>query len=111
MSSRPPELIFADILEAGEKAISYATGMTLDDFRSNDLVFDAVARNLMIIGEAAARLSEADRARHRIIPWKQIVGFRNVVVHEYFGVDREAVWDILRNNVPELIEMIRRHAR
>ncbi|MGB2768363.1 MAG: DUF86 domain-containing protein, partial [Candidatus Zixiibacteriota bacterium] len=62
---------------------------------------DAVIRNLEIIGEAARNLPEAVRNGHPDIPWKRMIGLRNIAVHEYFGVDLSIIWEVITKNLPE----------
>ena len=72
----------------------------------NGLTFDAVMRNLEIIGEASKHVPEEIRLRHAEVPWRAIIAFRNIAIHEYFGVDEDIVWDIIENNIPKLLEKI-----
>ncbi len=74
-----------------------------DDFFENDKTFDAVLMNFVIIGEAVSRLSQELKDMESDIPWNGIKGFRNIVTHDYFGVDAEEVWQIVKNKLPELI--------
>ena len=103
MPQREPALIIADIREAGERVISYARQMSFADLQNDRKTIDAVLHNLMIIGEAANRLPDTDRARYPAIDWRRIIAFRNIVVHEYFGVDLMAVWGIVTMHLPELL--------
>ena len=82
---RDPRLLLEDILESCEKIQRYTMGVTFDDFQSSDMVFDAVARNLEIIGEAVKLLPVELRATHGVIDWRKIAGLRDVVIHQYFG--------------------------
>ena len=77
-------------------------------FRSltDDLVIDAVARNLEIIGEAARQLPEEFKQIHTQIPWNQIAGLRNRIVHDYFGLDLEIIWEIIQHDLPELEKQV-----
>lgn len=81
--------------------------MDRDAFLSDDLVIDAVARNLEIIGEAARQLPEDFRRAHAQIPWTQIGGLRNRIVHDYFGLDLEIIWEIIQHDLPELEKQVR----
>lgn len=72
-----------------------------DAFFSNEKTFDAVLMNFVIIGEAVSRLSEGLKEEENQIPWNKIKGLRNIVAHDYFGVDAEEVWQIIKNNLPE----------
>jgi len=95
MSKRGHTLLLEDIKEAGEKILRYVQGMNYDDFANDDKTIDAVTRNFEIIGEAANRLDAAFRTNNPHIEWDRIRGFRNRIVHEYFGVDYEIVWAII----------------
>lgn len=103
MSDRSAELLVEDILASALKIQRYTIGMTLDQFTTDDKTADAVARNFEIIGEAASRLPEEFRATHSEIDWTRIRGFRNRIVHDYFGIDYSIVWNIVQNFLPELI--------
>ncbi len=73
-----------------------------DAFYSDDKTFDAVLMNFVVIGEAVVRLSNNLKERESHIPWVRIKGFRNIAAHEYFGVDAEEVWQIIKNHLPQL---------
>ena len=81
--------------------------MTYKDFVHDDLHFDAVLRNLEIIGEAVKNVSEETRQKYPHIKWRKIAGFRDIVAHGYFGVNDETVWDIVENEVPTLLTTVR----
>ncbi len=107
MSKRDPKLFIQDMIEAIEKIERYTSSMeTLEDFVENELVVDAVLRNLEIIGEAAKYIPEDLRSKYREIPWKRVVGLRNVVIHSYFAVDLEVIWVIVKKQLPELKEVL-----
>lgn len=100
MSKRSRELLVEDIWESIEKIERYIEGITQDNFQSDEKTIDAVVRNLEIIGEAAGRLPEDFTNRHSEIEWVKIIGLRNRIVHEYFGVDLQIIWHILKNDLP-----------
>ncbi len=75
--------------------------MTYEDFENDERTVDAVIRNLEIIGEAARNIPDEFRNKYSDIPWRRIVGLRNVVIHEYFGVDLENIWEIIVNDFTE----------
>ncbi len=80
--------------------------MTFDSFLKDEKTVDAVVRNFEIIGEAANRIDPDFRTKNPEIEWKRIRGFRNRIVHNYFGIDYEIVWAIVDNNLSELIEWL-----
>lgn len=106
MPKRDPLLLIEDILEAARKILTYTEGLTFDDFMSDPKTIDAVARNFEIMGEAASRLPEDFKANHKEIPWTRISGLRNRIIHEYFGIDYELVWNIRTSFLPDLIEKL-----
>ena len=73
-----------------------------DAFYADEKTFDAVLMNFVVIGASVSKLSEALMLRAPQIPWLKIKGFRNIVAHDYFGVDAEEVWQIIKNNLPAL---------
>jgi uncharacterized protein with HEPN domain len=100
MSKRSIEALIADIYEAIEKIERYTTGISKTGFMADDKTIDAVVRNLEIIGEAANRLPDRITKSQSIIQWKKIIGLRNRIVHDYFGIDVELVWRIIQNDLP-----------
>jgi len=93
-------IYFEDIVDSIEKIEKYISDMSLEDFKKNDLVQDAVLRNLEIIGEASNNLSEEIKNKHKEVPWKRIIGMRNIISHKYFGIDLEIIWEIITTNLP-----------
>jgi uncharacterized protein with HEPN domain len=91
MSKRDPFALLEDIILAIQKIARYTSQMDHKAFLADDLVIDGVARNLEIIGEAARQLPEEFRHVHTQIPWTQIAGLRNRIVHDYFGLDLEII--------------------
>jgi len=108
MSRRNARLLLQDMLESLEKIERYTTGLTFERFAWDDRTVDAVVRNLEIIGEAAQQIPSEVRERYPEVPWRRVIGLRNVVVHEYFAVDVEIVWTVVRQSLPELKEALRR---
>jgi uncharacterized protein with HEPN domain len=95
MSKRDVRLFLADMLEAIEKTERYTTGLTLEQFEADDMIVDAVVRNLEIIGEAARQIPQDLRDRYPDMDWTRVVGFRNIVIHAYFNtVLRRMLHDI-----------------
>jgi len=113
MSKRDPRLFMTDVLDAIEKVERYTAGLTFDQFEANEMVLDAVVRNLEIIGEATRYIPSTLRERYTQIEWSRVVGFRNIVIHAYFAVDVEIVWTIATQRLSELkavlIEMLQDH--
>ena len=108
MSERPVNLLLDDIREAIERVERYTAGMSFATFAHDEKTVDAVVRNLEIIGEAARRLPDEFKDRHSEIEWYKVVGLRNRIVHEYFGIDLEIIWQILHQDLPVLQTSIRR---
>ena len=100
--SRDNRFRLQDILDAIDRISSYVEGMTYEDFLADRKTQDAVTRNVEIIGEAARSLSEQFKQEHSSIPWQDIVGMRNVIVHHYFGILPDVVWDVIENELPSL---------
>ena len=90
------------IREAIEKIERYITSVDFDAFSDNDMMIDAVVRELEIIGEAARNLSESFQEQHFEIPWYKVKAMRNVLIHEYFGINLKVVWDTCKNDIPAL---------
>ena len=107
MSKRDPDLLLSDILDAGQKIISYTSGQSFEDFTADPKTIDAVIRNFEIIGEAANRLPEDFKDKYPNVDWHRIRGFRNRIVHDYFGIDFEIVWQIKESYLPQLLEKIK----
>ena len=108
MSKRDARLLLQDMLESLEKIERYTAGLTFERFAQDDRTVDAVVRNLEVIGEAARQIPSEVRERYPEVPWRRVIGLRNVVVHEYFAVDMEIVWTVVRQSLPELKEALRR---
>jgi uncharacterized protein with HEPN domain len=104
--SRDPELYLEDIRIACNKIIRYMKGMTFENFKADDRTYDAVIRNLEIIGEAAKNIPEEICRSHPEIEWRAITALRNIVAHEYFGVRDEIIWDIATNKITRLQSQI-----
>jgi len=95
-----------DMLLAARKVQSYTRNVNWERFRDDDLIQNAVMRQIQIIGEAARRISRQSRDAHSEIPWQMIIGMRNRLVHEYFDIIPERVWDVVERDIPELIRLI-----
>ena len=107
MSKREPKLLIGDIVESAHKILDYTSGLTFDDFKRDSKTVDAVIRNFEIIGEAANRLPEAFKDNFPDIDWHRIRGFRNRIVHDYFGIDYSIVWTIKESFLPVMIDQLK----
>ena len=106
MSNRQPHLLLEDILESGRKILDYTKEMSFEAFIGDSKTIDAVIRNFEIIGEAANRLPETFKDANPQIDWHRIRGFRNRIVHDYFGIDFEIVWQIKESFLPQILSDI-----
>jgi len=95
-------LCIKDILESIEMIEMYVGDKNYDEFIQNQITSDAVVRRLEIIGEASKNIPKNIREKHRIIPWRKIIGMRNRITHAYFVIDLEIVWNIIKEELPEL---------
>ena len=104
MSKRNAKLLVEDILESCYKIMEYTKNISFEEFVVDTKTIDAVVRNFEIIGEAANRLSEEFKDLHQNIDWFRIRGFRNRIVHDYFGIDYSIVWQVKETYLSQLIE-------
>jgi uncharacterized protein with HEPN domain len=99
---RDDSVYLLHIRDAIEKLQEYTKGVSKQSFHTNTLVQDAVIRQIEIIGEATKRISEATRSDASDIPWQDIAGMRDKLIHDYFGVDIEKVWLTVQVDIPVL---------
>jgi uncharacterized protein with HEPN domain len=99
-------LYLGHILEAAERIVLFGRDGE-EHFRTDLRTQDAIIRNLQVMGEAAKKVSAETRKAHPDIPWKDIAGMRDRVVHDYFGVSLDIVWDVVAHHVPPLLERMR----
>jgi len=105
-SERKLDVYFEDILESIAKIEFYISGVTKNQFENNEEKQDAVIRRLEIIGEAVKHIPDHIRKEYPSIPWKQIAGLRDIVIHEYFGVSISRIWSVLINDIENLKQAI-----
>jgi uncharacterized protein with HEPN domain len=97
------------INECIDKIKRFTSQLTLENFNNNEMVQDAVIRNIEIIGEAAKQISHQFREQYADIPWKEITGMRDKLIHDYMGVDTEIVWNTIRTDIPLLEELFQKN--
>ncbi len=95
-----------DILESLKRIQRYTGNMTYNDFIKDELVQDGVLRNLEIVGEAIKKIPDEIKNIKPQIEWRKIAGLRDILVHGYFGIDLEIVWDVVKNKIPGLKQEI-----
>lgn len=99
---REPKVFLQDILAAAEKIEKYTKGLSYDDFLDNDLVSDAVIKNILVIGEATKNIPDEIRQAHPHIEWRKMAGMRDMMIHSYFSINYRIVWDVVQNKIPKL---------
>jgi len=90
------------ILDAISRIERYLTGISYEKFNNDTLIQDGVIRQLEIVGEASKRLSDNTKANYEDVPWKDIAGMRDKLIHDYLGTDIRAVWDTAKDDIPIL---------
>lgn len=97
-----------DIIDAIQKACAFCSGMTFKSFAKDDKTIYAVIHAIEVIGEAAKKVPPGVRKKYATIPWRDITGMRDKLVHEYFGVDVHTVWATVKEDLPALLPLIQR---
>ncbi|MBA2123790.1 hypothetical protein B9J78_02460 [bacterium Unc6] len=108
MSKRDWKLFLEDVLESMGLIEGYVKDMNFDNFKSDRKTIDAVIRNLEIIGEASKNIPQNMRDAYKDIDWKGIIGLRNRISHEYFGIDFSVIWNIIKLELPAFKEKFQR---
>lgn len=110
---KDPKILLLDILDSIEKIEEYTKNISEDKFFNDPQIQDAVVRRIGIIGEAVKNLPAPLRNKHPYIPWKKIAGTRDVIIHDYSGIDIDLVWEIankdilkLKKQITELLEKV-----
>ena len=96
-----------DMITFSENVLSYSFGMNQDEILANNITYDAILRNLELIGEAATHIPSEVREAHQGIPWRAIIGTRNRLAHGYMSIDDRIVWSVIREAVPALVPALR----
>ena len=108
MPYRSWEFRIDDIIEAIEKIDRYTRGINFDEWQQDEKTVDAVVRNIEVIGEAASHLPIEIQEQYQDIPWNMMKGIRNVLAHEYFGIDLKIVWKTVKNDLPVLKKLLQK---
>ena len=103
---RDYNIYLTDILNSIEKIQGYMQNISYEEFKKNSLLTDAIVRNLEIIGEAVKQIPLEIKKENPSLEWKKIAGFRDILIHSYFTIDLEIVWDIVKNKLPALREAV-----
>lgn len=97
------DLVYIEhINQAIEKIFQYSKGLTKESFKTNEMVQDAVIRNIEIIGEATKKISRDFRTTYYEIPWKEMAGIRDKLIHDYMGIDVDVIWKTIEIDLTEL---------
>lgn len=104
--SRDERLYLEDIRESCQRILRYTQGMSFDAFVNNQMAYDAVLRNIDVVGEAAKHIPDDIRKNQTDIDWRRIAGMRDIVAHHYFSIHNEIVWDVVSNKIPELLSQV-----
>lgn len=108
MPRRKWNLRISDILESVERIFEYTQGMDFEQFKDDTKTIDAVVRNFEIIGEAASHIPEEISRTHPEIPWRDMRDMRNILTHEYFGINENIVWNTIQDDLPPLIPLLQK---
>ena len=108
MSERKDADLVADISDAARRIGEYIRGMAFEEFARDTKTQDAVVRNIEIVGEAVKLLSAGFKRNHPDVPWKQMAGMRDVIIHRYFGVALDIVWRVATKDLPEAVARLQK---
>ena len=108
-------LFLEDILDAIKKVEIYTKNLSFPKFCDNNMAIDAVIRNFEVIGEATKNNVKKVKEKYSDVEWKEAAGFRDILIHDYFGIDLESVWDTIKNNIPSfkkhIVEVLKSEQR
>jgi uncharacterized protein with HEPN domain len=109
--SRDPLLLLEDIEKSCDKVVRYTEGRTKDQVFDDEIRAEATLLNLHVIGEAVKKLPDDLRERYPDVAWREIAGLRDFIAHAYFALDPDILWDAVENDVPALLDVVRRIIR
>lgn len=100
-------LYLEDILESAKNIQGYVGNLSFEELKKDRMRIDAIVRNFEIIGEASSNIPQEIKDKYPFIEWRRISDFRNVLAHEYFGINYKIMWDIIKNKLPDLLRDIK----
>ena len=107
MSERDMRLYYMDILDSSNAIMEFVKDISFEEFCNDRKTYSAVIREFEVIGEAVGKIPEELKQKHTDVEWQDIKDFRNLLIHEYFGIDLEIVWKIIQEDLPVLMKAIR----
>ena len=99
---REYRVYIADILNCIDKIERHSANLSYEEFKNDELVQDGIDRNLEIIGEAVKKIPDEVKSRKKTTQWRKIAGLRDILIHDYFGIDTEIIWDVVKHKIPQL---------
>ena len=103
---KPDRIRLRHMLDAANEAVSFVEGRSREDLNSDTMLLRAVVKSIEIVGEAASKLSDSCKSEIHELPWEDIIGMRNRLIHAYFRVNRDVVWKTVQEDLPALIEIL-----
>ena len=95
-----------DMLTCCDRISRYASGLTRKSFETNEMAYDAIIRNIQLLGEAARHIPDETKRTAPDIEWRSVIAVRNILVHGYFSIDNDIVWDIIQNKIPPMCKSL-----
>lgn len=105
---REPKVFLEDMYTAAVKIETFTKGLSFDDFVGNDLVSDAVIKNILVSGEATKNIPNQIRMDNPQIEWRKMAGMRDMMIHGYFSINYRIVWDVVQNKIPTLKQQVKK---